>query len=270
VYAIHTNLDNAQGGMNEFLCRKLGLSKVKILSEKSGMLSKLVTFCPVEQAGKVRQALFDAGAGVIGKYDCCSYNTSGQGTFRASSTANPFVGEKNVLHFEDETRIELVFPDHIKSKLIRVLTEIHPYEEVAFDIYPLSATYPGCGAGMTAELDKPVNPGNFLEFVKRTLHIPVIRHTVLPSKAIRNVAICSGSGSFLIPDAIRAGADVFLTADIKYHDFFEANGRILLADIGHYESEQWIKGLLTERLIEKFPTFAILSSGLDTNPVYYL
>jgi len=270
VYAIHTNIDNAIGGLNGFLCRKLGLLNVKILSEKSGMLSKLVTFCPLDYAEKLRMTMFEAGAGVIGKYDFCSYNISGQGTFRASAEANPFVGEKNKLHFEEETRIEVIFPTHIREKLLKALFSVHPYEEVAYDIYPLSNTFPACGAGMTGELAKSQNAGDFLESVKHKLSIKVLRHSDLPEKKIRKVAICSGSGSFLIPDAIKAGAEVLLTADLKYHDFLDANARLLLADIGHYESEQWIKDLLTERLIEKFPTFAVLSSGLNTNPVHYL
>ena len=270
VYAIHTNLDNAFSGLNGFLCRKLGLSNCRILSERKGMLSKLVTFCPLDFTDKIRQAMFDAGAGTIGKYDFCSYTVSGQGTFRASSEANPFVGLKNSLHFEDESRIEVIFPDHLRSKLLEGLLAVHPYEEVAYDIYPLSNTFPGCGAGMTGELNKPAKAGDFLELVKHKLNIKAIRHTRLPEKKIKQVAICSGSGSYLIQDAVAAGADVFLTADIRYHDFFDVNGRILLADIGHYESEQWIKDLLTERLMEKFPTFAVLSSGLNTNPVYYL
>ncbi|MCX6283247.1 MAG: Nif3-like dinuclear metal center hexameric protein, partial [Bacteroidetes bacterium] len=171
---------------------------------------------------------------------------------------------------EDETRIEVVFPDYIKSKLIKALLAIHPYEEVAYDIYSLSNTFPECGAGMIGELEKPVNPADFLAMVKHKLNIKMIRHSRLPSGKIKKVAVCSGSGSFLIPDALKAGADIFITADVKYHDFFDANGAVLVADIGHYESEQWIKDLLTEKLIEKFPTFAVLSSGLNTNPVNYL
>ena len=270
VYAIHTNLDNAREGLNDFLCRKLGLSGCRILSEKNGMLSKLVTFSPLDLAGRVRQALFDAGAGVIGKYDLCSYNVNGQGSFRASEDANPYVGGKNVLHFEDETRIEVIFPSHIKTRLVKALLDAHPYETVAYDIYPLSNSYPVCGAGMTGEFDIPMNAGEFLEFVKQKLNVRMIRHTAYPKNKIKRVAVCSGSGAFLCNDAIMAKADAFLTADIKYHDFFDATGRILLADIGHYESEQWIKDLLTEKLIEKFPTFAVLSSGLNTNPVNYI
>ena len=270
VYAIHTNLDNSADGLNDYICRKLGLVKRKILTERQGMLSKLVTFCPTAHASKLRQALFDAGAGVIGKFDFCSYNIEGKGTFRASEETNPFTGEKNILHFEDETRIEMVFPSHIRQRLLSALLISHPYEEVAYDIYPLTNNFPGCGAGMSAELELPLDSAEFLAFVLKRLELKIIRHTQLLKRQIRKVAICSGSGSLLIPAALQAGADAFLTADLKYHDFFDANNRILLADIGHYESEQWIKDLLTERLNEKFPTFAFFSSGLNTNPVNYL
>ena len=270
VYAIHTSIDNSADGLNDYLCLRLGLVNRKILSEKQGMLSKLVTFCPSDHSDRVRQALFDAGAGVIGKYDLCSYNIEGKGTFRASSEANPFLGKKNTLHFENETRIELIFPSYIREKLLQALFSAHPYEEVAYDIYPLSNTFTLCGAGVIAELDPPMEATEFLAFVKKKLDLKMIRHTPLAPVKIRKVAVCSGSGSFLIPEAIKAGADTFLTADIKYHEFFNASTRILLADIGHYESEQWIKDLLTERLNEKFPTFAVFSSGLNTNPVNYL
>jgi len=270
VYAVHTNLDNARGGLNDFLCRKLGITSCRILNEKIGMLSKLVTFCPLDLAGRIRQALFDAGAGVIGKYDLCSYNVNGQGSFRASEEANPYVGEKNTIHFEDETRIEVIFQNHIKTRIVKALLDVHPYEEVAYDIYPVSNTCSVCGAGMIGELDVSLDSGKFLETVKKKLNIRMIRHSIHPKNKIKRIAVCSGSGAFLLNDAIMAGADALLTADIKYHDFFNAAGRILLADIGHYESEQWIKDLLTEKLIEKFPTFAVLSSGLNTNPVNYL
>jgi dinuclear metal center YbgI/SA1388 family protein len=196
VYAIHTNLDNAPDGLNDFLCSKLGLSQRRILTEKHGMLSKMVTFCPLDLAGRVRQALFDAGAGVIGKYDLCSYNVNGQGSFRASENADPYVGEKNTLHFEDETRIEVVFPTHIKTRLVKALLDAHPYEEVAYDIYALSNSSVVCGAGMIGGFDIPVNAGEFLEAVKKKLNVGVIRHSVHPKNKIKRVAVCSGSGAF--------------------------------------------------------------------------
>lgn len=270
VYALHTNLDNSIGGLNSYLSAKLGLRDARILNEKDGMLSKLVTFCPLSYSEKVRQALFESGAGVIGKYDSCSFNLDGRGTFRATQGARPFVGDLDVLHTEEETRIELIFPTHRKNIVIGALFAAHPYEEVAYDIYSLSNTYPLCGSGIIASFEKSMKEQDFLHLVKKKLKIKMIRHTALRDKPVNKVALCSGSGGFLITDAIRAGADAFLTADLKYHDFFDFGQQILLGDIGHYESEQWIKDFLTEKLIENFPTFAVLSSGLNNNPVNYL
>jgi dinuclear metal center YbgI/SA1388 family protein len=269
VYALHTNLDNAIGGLNSLLCSKLGIKKVKVLQPSANMLKKLVTFCPVEFAEKVRQALFDAGAGHIGNYDCCSFNLTGQGTFRASDAAQPFVGEKNLLHFENETRIEVIFPSYIQQPLVKSLIANHPYEEVAFDIYPLHNTFDKAGAGITGELEEEKDVTEVFSLIKEVTGIPVIRHSAPAGKKIKRISLCTGSGSFLIPDAIRANSDLFLTADLKYHDFFKTSGKMILADIGHYESEHFVKEWIYSVLIEKFPNFAILISGVNTNPINY-
>jgi len=269
VYALHTNLDNSIAGLNALLCRKIGIKDYKILQPSRNMLKKLVTFCPHEFAEKVRMALFDAGAGHIGNYDCCSYNIQGQGTFRASDQAQPFVGEKNKLHYEDETRIEVIFPSFLEKNLIKTLTENHPYEEVAFDIYSLQNTYEKSGAGLVGELEQEEDLNIILNRIKEITGIPVIRHSSPLRKKIKRVALCTGSGSFLIPEAIHAGSDLFLTADMKYHDFFRSQKKIILADIGHYESEQFVKEWIYSILIEKFSTFAVLISETNTNPVKY-
>jgi dinuclear metal center YbgI/SA1388 family protein len=269
VYAIHTNLDNSLHGLNAMVLSKLGISGYRILSPKPGLLSKLAVFCPVEQAAKVRQALFDAGAGHIGNYDCCSFNTNGEETFRASEHANPYVGEKNKMHFEEETRIEVIFSRHLEGKILSALIAAHPYEEVAYDLYPLQNTLSQAGAGVIGEFDLPCEGVRFLEIVKESLHIPVIRHSSFLLKPVKTVALCTGSGSFLIPEAISSKVDAFLTSDLKYHDFFGMENKLLLADIGHYESEQAVKDWLYAVLIEKFPTFAFLISEVNTNPVHY-
>jgi dinuclear metal center YbgI/SA1388 family protein len=270
VYAIHTNLDNAFRGVNAALCDRLGLTGCRILRPAVEKLRKLVTFCPASHAGPVREALFAAGAGHIGNYDSCSYNIQGHGTFRAGEGADPFVGGIGELHTEPETRIEVVFPAYIQERLLGALHERHPYEEVAYDIYPLMNDFGLAGAGMTGSLEKAVSEEAFLLSVKKLLGTPVIRHSRLTGNKVRKVAVCGGSGSFLIPDAIRTGADVFVTADIKYHQFFEAEGKMLLADAGHYETEQFAKDLLYKWLNEKFPTFALRISECNTNAVHYL
>jgi dinuclear metal center YbgI/SA1388 family protein len=269
VYAIHTNLDNALDGLNALFCRKIGIKNGRILSPGKGSLNKLVTFCPEEYAERVRTSLFEAGAGHIGNYDCCSYNIHGEGTFRASDKASPFVGEIDKLHTEHEVRIEVIFPEYLGKRLIKSLILAHPYEEVAYDIYPLNNTVSGSGAGMIGEIETETDLMEFLNCVKSVTGLPLIRHSKDTGRKIKSVAVCTGSGSFLIHDAIRAGADILLTADLKYHDFFEADSNLILADIGHYESEQFVKEWIYSILIEKFPTFAILISETNTNPVKY-
>jgi dinuclear metal center YbgI/SA1388 family protein len=269
IYAIHTNLDNARDGLNGMLMRKLGVMKYTILAPRKNMLSKLVTFSPTGHADKVKSALFSAGAGVIGNYDCCSFNLQGSGTFRASADANPFVGKKEALHVEQETRIEVIVPDHLLARVVEAMICAHPYEEVPYDIYPLSNTFPGAGAGALGDLPLNMKENDFLAHLKRSLGLKVIRHTKTGRNQVKRVALCSGSGAFLIPDAIAAGANAFVTADLKYHDFFTGAGKLLLADIGHYESEHLVKEWLYDALIEKFPNFACLKSQVNTNPIHY-
>lgn len=269
ICSVHTNLDNAWNGVNRILGEKLGLTGLSVLRKPSGMLKKLATYCPAAHAGRVRQALFDAGAGHIGGYDQCSFNLTGQGTFRGGEATNPFVGEKGHLHFEEEVRIETIFPAYRKESVVEALLSAHPYEEVAYDIYSLENEYDRAGAGMIGHLPEPTDEKVFLAQVKDILKIPVIRHSPLLGKPLRRVAICGGSGSFLIQDAIRMQADIFLTADIKYHQFFEADGKIVIADAGHFETEQFTCGLIAAYLKKKFPTFAIRISETLANPVNY-
>jgi dinuclear metal center YbgI/SA1388 family protein len=270
VYAAHTNLDNAASGVNAMLSQKIGLHNCRVLEPSRGLLRKLVTFCPSENAAIVRDALFQAGAGHIGNYDNCSFNTTGNGSFRALENANPYVGEINKLHVENEIRIETVFPVYAQSKIVRALLESHPYEEVAYDIYRLENIFADAGAGMIGDLQEETDEQVFLLHIKKLIGGSTIRHTALLGRKISRVALCGGSGSFLINSAIDSGADVFLSGDIKYHDFFTTEGRILLADIGHYESEQFTKELLFTLLTKKFPNFAVLISDTLTNPIIYL
>jgi dinuclear metal center YbgI/SA1388 family protein len=266
VYAIHTNLDNVKTGVNGMLADKLGLLHKKILAPK-GNLQKLVTFCPTSHADAVREAIFTAGAGHIGNYDSCSYNLNGKGTFRPIEGSDPFVGKKDELHFENEVRIESIAPQFKMPLIIKSMIDAHPYEEVAYDIYPLENKNPETGAGMIGELEFETDPKVFLETVKKILGSKAIKHSPLIQREIKKVAICGGSGAFLIDSAKRAGADVFITGDVKYHDFFEHHGEMTIVDAGHYETEQFTKELIYSILKEKFPTFAVLISKINTNPV---
>ena len=269
LYAAHTNLDSVKKGVNAKICEKLELIDCKVLSPAEGELCKLVTFVPSDYAEQVRMAIFSAGAGAIGEYDWCSYNLEGTGTFRGSESTNPFVGEKGKLHFEKETRIETIFPSYLKKKVIGAMIKAHPYEEVAYDIYPLLNEYGLVGMGMTGNTPEPVNAVDFIDRIKEIFDCQVVRHTAFTGKQINKVAVCGGSGAFLIPKAIAANADIFITGEIRYHQFFEAEGKIILADIGHFESEQFTKEIFYELLTKNFPKFALHFSEINTNPIKY-
>jgi dinuclear metal center YbgI/SA1388 family protein len=267
IYAWHTSLDSVYKGISTALAEQFGLKNITILEPRKGLLKKLVTFCPVDYAEAVRSALFLAGAGHIGQYDSCSFNIQGTGTFRAGELASPFVGETGQLHKEEEVRIETIFPAWKIKTVLKALLESHPYEEVAYDIYPLENELDLVGMGVIGELDTAEDELSFLKKVKERLDTEVIKYSPLTGKKIRKVALCGGSGSFLIRKALASGADVFITGDLKYHDYFEAEGKIVLVDIGHYESEQFAKSLIHSILSEKFTNFATLISEIRTNPI---
>lgn len=270
VFAAHTNIDAVEGGVNSRICEKLNLTDTRFLEQKRDSLRKLVVFVPVEHADKVREAMFDAGAGHIGEYDKCSYNLEGRGSFRGSEDTNPFVGMKGETHFEPEARIETVMPAHLQKKVIYEMIKAHPYEEVAYDIYPLLNEYERAGMGMIGSLSAPKEEMDFLKEVKETFNCNTIRHTGLTGSIVEKVAVCGGSGSFLLSKAMAAGADVFISADFKYHQFFEPDNRILICDIGHYESEQFTKEIFYELLTKKFTNFAVHLSKVNSNPINYL
>lgn len=269
IYAAHTNLDSVVLGVNGKIAEKLGLQKVKILAPKHKILRRLITFAPNDKAEEVRKALFKVGAGHIGKYEECSFNSMGTGTFKAQEGAEPLVGEIGKQHQEQETKIEIVYPFYLETQVIKALIENHPYEEVAYDIFTMENIHNGIGAGIIGELVDELDENAFLKRLKQVFSTGVIRHTSLPSKPVKKVAVCGGAGAFLIGIALEQGADFYITADIKYHEFFDAEGEMVLADVGHYESEQFTVDLLVEILLKKFPTFAVLKTGLVTNPVRY-
>jgi len=276
ICCIHTNLDNIRSGVNNILSEKLELENCRILKPQKGLLKKLVTFCPDIHLSDgsyvpdvVRSALFNAGAGYIGNYDSCSFNITGEGTFRGLEGTDPFIGTKGELTSQKEIRVEIVFPAYNQVRILEALLLSHPYEEVAYDIYPLDNLFEGAGAGMIGDLAVPSKETDLLGFVKDQLRLPFIEHSAFLNKKVSRIAICGGAGSFLIQDAIKAHAEVFLTGDLKYHDYFEADGKILLADIGHYESEQFTIDLLYEYLIKIFNNFAFQKTKLKTNPINY-
>lgn len=269
IYAAHTNFDNVKNGVNKKIGEKLGLIKLKILSPKKHFLKKLVTYVPETHEVQVRQAMFEAGAGNIGNYDSCSFAINGTGTFRGNENAQPFLGEKGKLSLEKEVRIEVIFEAIQEQHLLSKLLSVHPYEEVAFDIYALDNTYQHIGSGMTGEFEKPVSETEFLELIKTTFKCKYLKHTATLNKPIKKVAFCGGSGSFLIKNAIRSGSDAYISSDIKYHEFFDAENKILLVDTGHFENEQFTPEIFYELIQKKFTTFATYLSKVNTNPVNY-
>ena len=269
IYSCHTNIDNVSSGVSFRMAKKLGLARVKVLKPTPGLLCKLVTFVPVDHAEKVKQSIFDAGAGYIGLYDCCSFTVSGEGTFRASEQATPFVGNKGQLHKEPEARIETIFPKQLESKVISSMIKAHPYEEVAYDIYPLANRFNNVGSGAIGILDTPMDETSFLKLLKEIFQVPAIRHTKLLERKISSVALCGGSGSFLLSEARKAGVDIFVSGDFKYHQFFDAEGSILIADMGHFESEQFTLEIFYELLMKNFSNFALRFTKVKTNPINY-
>ncbi len=273
IYATHTNLDHVRHGVNAEFARRLGLQNMKILAPKAdGALRQLVTFVPPASREKVLAALHAAGAGQIGHYSDCAFRTEGTGQFRPSADARPFIGEASgPLEEVAEERLELVFPAPAQAAILAALRQTHPYEEVAYYLTKLENEHPDVGAGMVGTLPEPLAPDAFLHHLKSVLHLPLIKHTAPPAdgRPIQRVAICGGAGSFLIRPAISAGADAFVTGDLKYHEYFEADGRLLLCDVGHYESEVATGELLGMALQREFPTFAVLLTDIVTNPVRY-
>lgn len=269
IYAIHTNLDNVLHGVNAAIADKLGLVNRTILQAKNNTLKKLFTFVPVEHAEKLRSAIFAAGAGHISNYSECSFNTKGEGTFKAGKGTNPFTGKIGERHTEEEIKLEMIFPAWLENAILIAMMAAHPYEEVAYDIVSLENQNQQVGSGMVGDLTKPVSEAEFLALLREKFNLTIVRHTPLRGKPVKKVALCGGAGSFLTGAAIAAGADFYVSADIKYHEFFDANARLVIADIGHFESEQFTIDLLFDILRQKFPTFAVLKTGVKTNPVHY-
>jgi dinuclear metal center YbgI/SA1388 family protein len=270
IYSAHTNLDSVNFGVSRKMASELNLKNVNVLVPLKNRLLKLVTFVPESHLEVVRNVLFEAGAGVIGDYNKCSFTVAGRGSYRAGDYANPFAGEIGKTHFENEIRLETVLFSHDKTGIIKALIDAHPYEEVAYDLYPLDNDNCDAGLGCTGEFDQPVSETDFLNLISSTFKASGIRHSKLTGHMVKRVALCGGSGASLIKNAIASGADAYVTADIKYHNFFDADNMILLVDSGHFESEKFTTGILYDLIIKKFPKFAVRFSETNTNPINYL
>jgi dinuclear metal center YbgI/SA1388 family protein len=269
IYACHTNLDNVAKGVNKKMADKLGLLHTKILLPKEDQLLKLITYVPTAELEAVRNALFLAGAGTIGLYHEASFGVEGIGTFKGMEGANPVIGTVGERTKVEETKLEVLVPAFLKEQVHRALIESHPYEEVAYNWLSLLNIDTAIGSGMIGELPEPMEEKAFLQQLSTTFSLQVIKHTPLLNQRVSRVALCGGAGGFLLDHALAAGAQFFITSDMKYHEFFDANLRMVVADIGHWESEQFTPELIMEVLQSKFPTFAVLKSGILTNPVRY-
>ena len=270
IYAVHTALDNHKEGVNTIFCNALGLINTKVLIPKTNFIQKLVTYTLAENHEQLRNALFDAGAGQIGNYEDCSFNSKGIGTYMGNEDSNPEYGERFEFVETPEIKIEVTFEKHLQSKILKALFKNHVYEEVAYEIYDLQNTHQNIGLGRIGELETPLSEAEFLHFVKDKMQCGGIRHSAFTGKKVQKVAVLGGSGSFAIKNALQAGADAYLTADLKYHNFYEAENQLLLADIGHFESERFTKNYIVDFLKEKITNFAIVLSEENTNPVKYL
>ena len=269
IYSAHTNLDNINGGVSFKMASLMGLKDIKVLSPMAGKLLKLVTYVPEGYAEKVKQAMFDVGAGEIGRYDSCSFASKGEGSFRAGKDTNPFVGQQGELHIEKEVRIETVVPTHLKDKVVGALLIAHPYEEVAYDIYKLENIFNEAGLGCVGEFEDSIDEKSFIGLLKNTFNKEGIRSSVFTGEKIKKVSVCGGAGISLLENAITSGSQAFVTGDIKYHNFFEVDKRLLLVDVGHFESENFSTEILYNLIIKKFPKFAVRFSEINTNPINY-
>lgn len=270
IYAVHTALDNHKHGVNKIFCDALSLQNTKILVPKENYIRKLITYTIPENMEKLRNALFDAGAGNIGNYENCSFTSQGFGSYQGNNDSNPTIGMPGEFVEDKEIKIEVTFEKHLESKILKALFSNHVYEEVAYEIYSLENRHQNIGLGMIGQLEQAMDEKDFLRFVKEKMETGGIRHSAFTGKPIKKVAVLGGSGSFAIKNAIAQGADAFLTADLKYHQFYEAEGKLLLADIGHFESERYTKNYIVDYLTKKIPNFAIILSEENTNPVKYL
>ncbi|MBF9253804.1 Nif3-like dinuclear metal center hexameric protein [Pontibacter sp. 172403-2] len=269
IYASHTNLDNVLPGVNTKIADKLALQHQRVLVNKPHTLMQLVTFVPLAQTEQVLQALHKAGAGNIGAYSNCSFQVPGTGRFLPSANASPAIGAPGEPEEVEENRLEVIFPAHLQHTIMAALKDAHPYEEVAHYLYALENLNQETGIGILGELPEALDEAAFLAYLKEKMQLQGLRYTSIGAKKVKRVAVCGGAGSFLIKDAIRQGADALVTGDVKYHEFFDAESKIMVADIGHYESEVFTKEIFYEEISKKFTTFAVYLSEVNTNPVRY-
>ena len=256
IYAIHTNLDNVlENGVNSKIATLLNLEKTSVLAPKQN-LKKLEITVPVDNSDGVRKALYEAGAGWSGREEEVSYASLGVRYNNGDGVPG--------------LKIEFHFPANATGSILGCLTELQSEIDLSYNIHAIENQQTGVGSGLVGELEEAMEEMDFLKMLKKNMDAGVVKYTALQDKKIKRVALCGGSGGFLLPAAKAAGADIFITADYKYHEYFDADGDLIIADIGHYESEQFTKQLLFDILSDKFPNFALHLTEVNTNPVNYL
>lgn len=269
IYSAHTNMDSAPGGVSWATGRRAGLTAMRTLVPQQGRLMKLAVFVPSAYSNAVSEALWNAGAGRMGNYDRCAYMTDGRGTYRPLPGADPAIGTVGQSHTEAETRIEVVFPTAISGRVVQAMLKAHPYEEPAFDLIPLANDITSAGLGVIGSLKTPMPASEYIAWVKQALGIGAIPYAGDARRMVHRVALCGGAGAEFIGNAIAAGADLYMCGDLKYHDFTTHADSIVLADIGHYESEQCTKEIFYDIIQKNFPNFATYYAEEDKNPISY-
>ena len=274
VIAAHTNIDFARGGTSFALAEALGLQDPVFLVQTSRLNAKIVTFVPASYADRVAKAMSDAGAGTIGNYTQCSFRLEGTGTFLGTSVSSPAVGTRGVFERVPETRLEMQVLRRDVPAVVHALKRTHPYEEVAYDVYPLENVHPDFGMGVIGTPGRPTTLAAFLGKIRRTLGSRGLRYCGTPATTLRSVAVCGGSGAELLQQAIAGGADAFVTADVKYHAYQEASGRIALVDAGHYETELPVVAAIAARLHRECAkhrtSISVRTTTTRTSPIAYV
>ena len=256
LYSMHTNIDSGKAGGNVLFAKKLELQNLSVLVPKENQFCKLVVFVPAENSALLKEAMFKIGCGNIGNYSHCSYSCEGIGSFKPLTGVNPHIGKHNRLERVDEERIEMIFPKNIKRQVIETLYGHHPYEEPAFDIITLENQNREVGLGRIGLLPTSMLAKDFILYIKEKLNLDFVKFSGNRDAEIKKVAVCGGGGASFISEALTAGVNAYITGDLKYHDFFIPENKMLLIDIGHFEGEHFIREIITSLLQENFNTFA--------------
>ncbi len=268
VYSAHTNMDFTHGGINDTLANLLGLSNIRNLKKhKEDRFFKIVVFVPEQNTDTVREAMCSAGAGWVGDYSDCTFMVKGTGTFKPLEGTNPYIGSKGNLEKVEEYRLETIVPQKKLKKVVNAMIEAHPYEEVAYDVYPMELSLKEYGFGKVGSLVETQKLDKFISTVKEKLNVKSVRVIGSVKKEIRNVAVFCGSFDTDVINSMN-GVDVLVTGDMKYHDALDAAEMgLCIIDAGHYSTERIMVPRLAWILSQRFASVDIETSILEENPI---